>query len=45
LGAVATYAAGRGAFRWLVTAAGLLAISGATRLLEFWIAQGGAGVS
>lgn len=45
LGAVGSYAAGRGVFRWLATAAGLLGISGATRLLEFWIAQGGAGVS
>src|SRR5881296_1666059 len=45
LGAIATYATGRGVFRWLVTAAGLLAISGATRLIEFWIAQGGGGVS
>lgn len=45
LGAVASYATGRGVFRWLVTAAGLLAISGVTRLLEFWIAQGGSGIS
>ncbi len=44
LGAVASFATGRGVFRWLVTAAGLLAVSGLTRLLEFWIAQGGAGV-
>jgi hypothetical protein len=29
----------------MVTAAGLLAISGVTRLIEFWIAQGGGGVS
>src|ERR1700704_3219994 len=45
LGAIGSYATGRGTFRWLVTAAGLLAISGVTRLIEFWIAQGGAGVS
>lgn len=45
LGAVGSYATGRGVFRWLVTAAGLLAISGVTRLLEFWILQGGGGVS
>jgi hypothetical protein len=44
LGAVASYATGRGVFRWLVTATGLLAISGLTRLIEFWIAQGGGGV-
>jgi hypothetical protein len=45
LGAVAAFATGRGVFRWLVTAAGLLAISGLTRLIEFWISQGGSGVS
>ena len=44
LGAVVSFATGRAVFRWLVTAAGLLAVSGLTRLLEFWIAQGGAGV-
>src|SRR6202140_2845916 len=44
LGAVGSYATGRGTFRWLATAAGLLAISGLTRLIEFWIAQGGGGV-
>ncbi len=44
LGAVAAFATGRGVFRWLLTAAGLLAVSGLTRLIEFWIAQGGAGV-
>lgn len=45
LGAVASYATGRGVFRWLITAAGLLAISGLTRLIEFWIAQGTGGIS
>ncbi len=45
LGAIGSYATGRGTFRWMVTAAGLLAISGVTRLIEFWIAQGGGGVS
>src|SRR5205809_2611847 len=45
LGAIGSYATGRGTFRWLVTAAGLLAISGVTRLIEFWIAQGGGGIS
>lgn len=45
LGAVGSYATGRGVFRWLVTAAGLLAISGLTRLIEFWITQGTGGVS
>src|ERR1700682_5659607 len=45
LGAVGSYATGRGVFRWLATAAGLLAISGLTRLIEFWISQGGGGIS
>src|ERR1700751_1008069 len=45
LGAVGSYATGRGVFRWLATAAGLLAISGLTRLIGFWISQGGGGVS
>ncbi len=27
-----------------MTAAGLLAISGVTRLIEFWLAQGGGGI-
>src|SRR5690348_40949 len=45
LGAVGSYATGRGVFRWLATAAGLLAISGVTRLIEFWIAQGNGGIS
>ncbi len=45
LGAVGSYATGRGTFRWLVTAAGLLAISGVTRLIEVWSAQGGGGVA
>ncbi|HTC92046.1 MAG TPA: hypothetical protein VK699_01175 [Terriglobales bacterium] len=42
--AVISYSQGRGVMRWLVTAAGLLAISGLTRLIEFWIAQGTGGV-
>ena len=45
LSTIGSYATGRGTFRWLVTGAGLLAISGVTRLIEFWIAQGGAGIS
>jgi hypothetical protein len=39
------YIAGRGAMRYVVTALGCLAVSGVTRLLEFWINQGGGGVS
>jgi hypothetical protein len=43
VGAIVSYASGRGAMRWLGTALGLLAVSGLTRLLEFWIANGTAG--
>jgi hypothetical protein len=42
--AVVSYSQGRGVARWAVTAAGLLVISGMTRLIEFWIANGTAGV-
>lgn len=42
--AVVSYSQGRGVMRWSVTAAGLLVISGLTRLVEFWIANGTAGV-
>ena len=45
LGGIVSYAGGRGYLRWLGTAVGLLAVSGLTRLLEFWIAQGTSGVS
>lgn len=42
--AVLAYSQGRGVARWAVTAGGLLVISGLTRLIEFWIANGTAGV-
>lgn len=42
--AVVAYSQGRGVARWAVTAVGLLAISGLTRLIEFWIANGTQGV-
>jgi hypothetical protein len=42
--AVVSYSQGRGMARWAVTAGGLLVISGLTRLIEFWIANGTAGV-
>ncbi len=45
LGGIVSYASGRGYMRWLGTAAGLLAVSGLTRLLEFWIQNGTGGVS
>jgi len=44
-GALVSYIAGRGVMRYIVTALGCLAVSGVTRLLEFWIQQGGGGVS
>jgi hypothetical protein len=36
---------GRGVGRWLAAAAGLLAVSGITRLIEFWITNGTGGVT
>src|SRR5947208_11950339 len=42
--AVIAYSQGRGVARWAVTAIGLLVVSGLTRLIEFWIANGTAGV-
>jgi hypothetical protein len=45
VGGVVSYASGRGYVRWIGTALGLLAVSGLTRLLEYWTAQGTGGVS
>jgi hypothetical protein len=45
LGAVVSWLTGRGFGRWLFAAAGLLAISGVTRLIEFWITNGTSGVT
>lgn len=42
--AIIAYTHGRGVTRWAVAAGGLLAISGLTRLIEFWINNGTAGV-
>lgn len=42
--AVVAYSQGRGVARWAITAAGLLVISGLTRLIEFWIQNGTGGV-
>lgn len=42
--AVVAYSQGRGVARWAVTAGGLLVVSGLTRLIEFWIQNGTAGV-
>src|SRR3989442_12411330 len=44
VGGIVSYASGRGYIRWIGTALGLLAVSGLTRLLEFWITQGTGGV-
>jgi hypothetical protein len=43
--AIGAFAMGRGFAKWVFTAIGLLMVSGVTRLLEFWIAQGTAGVT
>src|SRR5579863_8882951 len=45
LGAVVSWLHGRGVGRWLAAAAGLLAVSGITRLIEFWITNGTGGVN
>jgi hypothetical protein len=42
--AIINYTHGRGVARWAIAAAGLLMVSGLTRLVEFWISQGTAGV-
>lgn len=44
VGAVISWLHGRGVGRWLAAAAGLLAVSGITRLIEFWIQNGTGGV-
>ena len=44
LGSIVSWLTGRGFGRWLFAAAALLAVSGITRLLEFWIANGTGGV-
>jgi hypothetical protein len=45
LGAIVAWLTGRGFGRWLFAAGGLLAVSGVTRLLEFWITNGTGGVT
>jgi hypothetical protein len=45
VGAVISWLHGRGVGRWLLAAGGLLAVSGLTRLIEFWIANGTGGVN
>ena len=43
--AIVAFMSGRHMGRWLIAAAALLAVSGLTRLLEFWVLQGTGGVS
>jgi hypothetical protein len=45
VGAVVSWLHGRGVGRWLAVTAGLLAVSGLTRLIEFWITNGTGGVT
>jgi hypothetical protein len=45
VGAIAAWLTGRGFGRWLLAAGTLLAVSGVTRLLEFWITNGTGGVT
>ncbi len=45
LGAVVSWLTGRGFGRWLFAAGALLAISGVTRLIEFWITNGTGGMT
>jgi hypothetical protein len=45
VGAVVAWLSGRGFGRWLFAAAALLAVSGVTRLIEFWITNGTGGVT
>jgi len=42
--AIISYTHGRGVARWAIAAAGLLMVSGLTRLIEFWIQQGQTGI-
>jgi hypothetical protein len=45
VGAVVSWLTGRGFGRWLFAAAALLAVSGVTRLIEFWIMNGTGGIT
>ena len=45
VGGVVSWLTGRGLGRWLFAAASLLAVSGVTRLIEFWITNGTGGVT
>ena len=45
LGAIVAWLTGRGFGRWLFAAGALLAVSGVTRLIEYWITNGTGGVT
>ena len=45
VGAIVSWLTGRGFGRWLFAAGALLAVSGVTRLIEFWITNGTGGVT
>jgi hypothetical protein len=45
VGSIVSWLTGRGFGRWLFAAAALLAVSGVTRLIEFWVTNGTAGVT
>jgi hypothetical protein len=45
VGAIVSWLTGRGFGRWLFAAAALLAVSGVTRLIEFWVTNGSGGVT
>jgi hypothetical protein len=44
VGAIVAWLTGRGFGRWLFAAGALLAVSGITRLIEYWITNGTGGV-
>jgi hypothetical protein len=44
LGAIVSWLTGRGFGRWLFAAGALLAVSGLTRLIEFWVTNGTKGI-
>ena len=45
VGAIVSWLTGRGFGRWLFAAGALLAVSGVTRLIEYWITNGTGGVT
>ena len=45
LGAIVSWLTGRGFGRWIFAAAALLAVSGITRLIEFWVSNGTGGIT